>query len=446
MALAAVLILGLAVVMLSSVVVVRSLGQSGATLSDAVWEQALQVAESGLDEGLVAVSADESYSTGEILPGSFEGNEEARAWMVAAADARSADQVRTTPLGEYVIVRPSNTEMVFAVGYVPGRAVETRRVRVVGARLGEATINGSWLARYALLTGDRLEMSGNPTLVSGVTVGVHTNGFLDVRGSVFVDGCLSASDGALVTGSMGQEPGCSNPGIQAPVEIPVVDVTGFWYLSQYDLCPQGRVKAGPGHPTHGNTVGNAPCTGSTLEVDARTNPYRGWRYEGYDEKLGADWTYTLQAAYDGVYYVHRGSVDLASSPGSIADPWEVTVVTEGIGACPDIIGGDVEISGSPSMAPHPEARNLLIGAGRDLSISGGPNLTGLIAVHEQIQNQGDPTGVESAWLAEGACDSGNDWVDVTDVAGNASITNSGPIASPFAGSNTVPVVMAWGEL
>ena len=89
---------------------------------------------------------------------------------------------------------------------------------------------------------------------------------------------------------------------------------------------------------------------------------------------------------------------------------------------------------------------LHIAAGRDFTIAGAPSLTGLIAVHEQIVNSGDPEGVESAWLAEGACDSSNDWVDVTDISGNATISNSGPIASPFAGSNTVPVVMAWGEL
>jgi hypothetical protein len=446
LAVAAVLILGLAIVMLSSVVVVRSLRQSNTALSDAGWEQALQVAESGLDEGLVAIAEDEDFTTGEVFPSSFSGNEEARAWMVAAADARSPADVRPTPLGEYVIVRPSNTVMVFAVGYVPTRVAETRRVRVVGARIGDATVNGSWLARYALLTGDRLEMGGNPTIVSGATVGVHANGFLDVRGSVFVDGCLSASDGANVTGSLAQDPGCGAPGIQVPVEVPVVDVRSFWPRSEYDLCPGGRVKAGPSHPTHGHTVGNAPCTGSTLEVDAGTTPYRGWIWDGYDAKLAADWRHMSQATYDGVYYVHQGSADIASSPGSPADRWEVTILTEGIGACPEIIGGDVEISGSPSMAPDPDAQNLLIAAGRDFTIAGAPSLTGLIAVHEQIVNSGDPEGVESAWLAEGACDSSNDWVDVTDISGNATISNSGPIASPFAGSNTVPVVMAWGEL
>jgi hypothetical protein len=446
LAVAAVLILGLAIVMMSSVVVVRSLRQSGTTISDAGWEQALQVAESGLDEGLVAVAEDETYTTGELLPDSFLGNEDARAWVVAAADARSATDLSTTPLGEYVIIRPSNTEMVFSVGYVPDRAAETRRVRVVGARVGDATVNGTWLARYALLTGDRLEMSGNPTIVSGATVGVHTNGYMDVRGSVFVDGCLSASDGSQVTGSITQDPGCGNPGVQAPVEIPVVDVRSFWLRSEYDLCPGGRVKAGPSHPTHGNTVGNSPCTGSVFENDAGIDPYRGWIWDGWDAKRADEWRHLSQATYDGVYYVYQGSVDLASSPGSPADPWEVTIITEGIGSCPEITGGDVKISGSPSMAPDPDAKNLLLAVGRDFDISGGPNLTGLIAVHEQIENSGNPQGIESAWLAEGACDSSNDWVDVTDVSGNVTITNTMPIASPFAGSNTVPVVMAWGEL
>jgi len=447
MAIAAVMFLGLAVVMLTSVVAVRAFRQSGTVHSDAQWEQALHVAESGLDDGLVRIHENEDYTTGEVMPDGFYSAEDARAWVVAAADARPTDEVVVTPGGEYAVVRPANTAAVFSIAYVPARDAETRRTRVVHAMIGDMVVNGGWSARYAVLTGGSLAMSGNPTILSGATVGAHSNGFLDVRGSVFVDGCLGASDGFRIVGSMSQDVGCGLPGVQAPVEMPVIDVRSFWSFSEYDLCPSGTVKAGPAHPTHGHTAANAPCTGATLAADAGVSAFRGWRFKGCcDTKLEAEWEHESQAVYDGVYYIHQGSAKLASSPGSVFDPWEVTLLVEGIGSCPGITGGDIDISGSPSMAPYGTAQNLLMIAGRDIDISGNPNLTGLIAAHEQINNSGSPVGVEAALLAELDCDSVDDFIDETDIAGNLLITNTGPISSPFPGSENIPVVVAWGEL
>jgi hypothetical protein len=447
MAIAAVMFIGLAVVMLTSVVAVRAYRQSGSVGGDARWEQALHVAESGLDDGLVRMYENEDYTTGEVMPDGFESPEDARAWILAAADARPTDEVVVTPGGEYIVLRPSNTAAVFSIGYVPARGADIRRARVVHAMIGDAIVNGGWSARYGVLSGGSLAMSGNPTILNGATVGAHTNGFLDVRGSVFVDGCMGASDGYQIVGSMTQDPGCGTPGVQAPVEIPTIDVRSFWPFSEYDLCPSGTVKAGPAHPTQGHTAASAPCTGATLAADAGVNAFRGWSFKGCcDSKLEAEWQYGSPTPYDGVYYIHHGSAQLASSPGSIFDPWEVTLLVEGVGSCPGITGGDIDISGSPSMAPYGDTRNLLMAAGRDIDISGSPNLTGLIAAHEQIHSSGSATGVEAALLAELDCDSVDDFIDETEIAGNLTITNTGPVSSPFPGSENIPVVAGWGEL
>ena len=447
MAIASAMFLGLAVVMLTSLVSVRAFRQSGTVDGDARWEQAVHVAESGLDDGLVRMHENEDYTTGEVMPDGFDSPEDARAWILAGADARPADDVVVTPGGEYVVVRPANAAAVFSIGYVPAREADIRRTRVVHAMIGEAVVNGGWSARYAVLTGGSLAMSGNPTILSGATVGAHTNGFLDVRGSVFVDGCLGASDGFRIVGSMNQDVGCGLPGVQAPVEIPTIDVRSFWPFSEYDLCPSGTVKAGPAHPTHGHTAANAPCTGATLAADAGANAFRGWSFKGCcDDKLEAEWQHESQAVYDGVYYIYQGSAKLGSSPGSIFDPWEVTLLVEGIGSCPGITGGDIDISGSPSMAPYGDTKNLLMAAGRDIDISGSPNLTELIAAHEQISNSGSPVGVETALVAELDCDSVDDFIDETEISGNLMITNTGPISSPFPGSENIPVVVGWGEL
>jgi len=446
MAIAVVMFVGLAVMMLTALVTVRAFRQSGITATDAAWEVALNVSESGLDDGLVRVHHESGYTTGEYMPDGFASPEDARGWVLAAADARPAGEVVATSGGEYVVVRPTNTAAVFAIGYVPSRDDEGRRVRIVHAMTEDAIVNGGWFARYAVLTGGTLGLSGNPTIISGATVGVHTNDFLDIRGSVFVAGCLGASNGSRVVGSMNQDAGCGTPGIQAPVEIPAVNVRSFWDFSQYDLCPGGIVKAGPAHPTQGNTAANVPCTGATLTSQADVNPFRGWRYKGHSEALEARWEHGSLGLFPGVYYIYRGSAKLASSPGSGADPWLVTLLVEGVGSCPGITGGDIDMSGSPVMAPYGETQNLLMAAGRDIDISGSPTFSGLIAAHEQIDNSGGATGVEAALLAELLCDSSDDFIDESDIAGNLTITNSGPVSTPFPGSERVPVVAGWGEL
>ena len=211
MAVIVVVFLGLALVMLTAVVSLRAVRQTGNTRSDAQWEQALQAAEAGLDHGLALINQDSGFTTGEVMPSSFSGPEAQRAWVVAAADARPAAGVATSSNGQYVIVRPSNSPAVYAVGFVPDRVSTGRRVRVVRAQTGSAELVGGWKVRYAVLAGGPIQFIGNPLILSGSAVGVHTNGYLEVGGSTFIDGCMSASGGAKITGSVVEDPSCQPP-------------------------------------------------------------------------------------------------------------------------------------------------------------------------------------------------------------------------------------------
>jgi hypothetical protein len=447
MAVVAVIFLGLALILLTSVVSMRSLRLTGSTRTDAQWEQALQAAESGLDHGLALVNLDAGFTTGETMPTAFSGPEAVREWVVAAADARAAAGVAVTSNGEYVIVRPNNTSAVYAVGFVPDRVSSGRRVRVVRAELGSAELVGGWKARYAVLAGGEIQFIGNPLILSGTAVGVHSNGYLDVGGSTFIDGCMSASGGAKVTGSVVEDPSCQPPGTQAVVQIPVIDPRQLWQTSHYDLCPAGVVRAGPAHPTWGHTAGSTPCTGAVLASTPATVTFRGWKFLGCcDARLEARWQQTSGTPYNGVYYVHEGSVDLASNTGSVVTPWLATLLVAGKGTCPAITGGDVSISGSPVMRPYPGSSNLLIAAGRDLDISGNPNVAGLLAAHEQVESTGTTDVIEGALLAEHACDSPADYLDTSYIAGNTTVNNTGPLSSPFGGTIVQPVVIAWDEL
>ncbi|NQV05656.1 hypothetical protein HQ535_03825 [bacterium] len=446
LAVIAVAMLGMALVIFSSMVALRAQRQSNGIRNDAEWSQALDVAEAGLDVGLIEIQTDPGFTTGELIPETFASPEAARTWLIAAADERPNIEIGETTRGEYVVVRPSNTPAIFAVGYLPSRDAEVRRIRVLRAEVGESPILRAWRARYAVLSGSGLLLNGNPTIISGATVGIHTNGSLHMQGSAFVEGCLSASNGATITGSISQDPECIPAGSQAPVLIPTIDASSFWEMSQFDLCPSGIVKAGPAHPTHGNTAANTPCTGATLAADVGVDPYRGWIFSGTHDSLGARWKHVSTIAYDGVYYIHHGSADISANAGSVAVPWQATIIAEGSGACPATVGGDIEISGGPDITPHPDAYNLLLAADRDVILSGNPSLTGLIATHEQIDSGGTVTGSELAILAEGACDSANDSVNESQISGNVTITNTGPVSSPFPGTEMIPVVINWNEL
>ncbi len=60
MAMVTVVFLGLVLMLLTAGVSARAMRQTGNTRSDAQWEQALQVAESGLDHGLALLSMEEA--------------------------------------------------------------------------------------------------------------------------------------------------------------------------------------------------------------------------------------------------------------------------------------------------------------------------------------------------------------------------------------------------
>jgi hypothetical protein len=443
-----VLFLGMALMALASVVIMRGVRQFGNTGGDARWEQALAVAESGLDQGIQILAENPLYTTGEVVPIDVVSRQDERVWVVGVADERPYSNFAATPEGEYTLIKPSNSPALYVVGFTPSRSAPDRRVRVVRGEVDEELIETWWMLRFAFLSGGDAVFSGNPTLLSGTNVGVHANGYLSAGGSTFISGCISASNGAKVSGSVSQEPHCADPGDQPLEFIPVIDPRLYWYLSQYDMCPGGTVKAGPAHDVYGHTAGNLPCTGQTLASDPAVS-YRGWSFDGCcDPQTGAEWSYHGDGVFDGVYYFHEGSVKITSNPGSEADPWETTLLIEPSGECPNLIGGDLDISGTPRMQPHPSANGLLALAGRDIEVSGTPGMfmSGLLAAHEQADVNGNPTVHEGGFIAEEACNSINDLIDTTIVSGNTTVSNSGPVETPIMGLVPHTVLVAWDEL
>lgn len=449
LAMITVVMLATALLLIMAVVFARGLAQFGNTSQDALWEQALAAAESGLNLGLASVEADGTYTTGEVLSEDLVGSSSEKAWVMAAAEAHPDEDVVRTSDGEFVVIRPSNYPLVFSVGYAPSRDAEDRRVRVVRARFETEARATAWTTRLAFLAGGSLEFRGNPTFLTGAAVGIHTNASIDVGGSTFADGCVTASGEGHVSGAFVQPPECPIPGGQPIVVIPVVDPRAHWSESEYDLCPDGKVRAGPAHVEYGNTAVNAPCTGSALVASAATTAFRGWKFFGCcDQSRWATWKYEANNAHDGVYYVYEGTAVIVSSPGAELLPWEVSILAEAHGSeCGALQGGDIIIAGNPEMTPHSSTGNLQLLAGRDIDIAGNANFSGLAAAHEQIEITGDLDVQDGSFLAEsGECDTPGSPVPLSYVGGGATVNNNGPIATELSAPVFVLVARTWVEL
>ena len=434
-AMAATLMIGSVLVLLSSIMVLRSMRQIDQTASDIDFEQALHVAESALADGLDRVDVDPTYDTGETSPSSFADNDVERLWAVAVAGGASISRVMAGPEGEYVVVKPANAEVIYAVGFAPSRAAIGRRTRVVRAILD--TVRGvvSFEATISFLTEGDLSITGNPTFHGG-SASVHANGSVDVSGNPRLhDGCLTSSDGATVTGNINEPSSCPADSWDQPEkEVPAVDPRDFWHLAEYDLCPGGEVRAGPSHATLGGTAGSAPCTtGLVLDADA-SSPYLGWRFTGCcDSGEWATWEYDSNVANDGAFYAYQGTVRVTSGPGTNNNPWNVLIAAEARAVCPNLAGGDVFLPGSMVMAPytagtaHAGNQHVIV-AGRDVDWTGNGRLKipGIVAAHEQIRIDLNPQ-VEGSFIAEDACESVLDSVDANEISGQPTFELEGPV-------------------
>jgi hypothetical protein len=456
-AMAIVLFIGTILILLSTIMITRGFRQLGNTANNQNWDQSLSVAESGLEVGLVELDDDFDWSTGEVIPAGVIGTDAERGWAVSAADARPAEDVETTPEGEFVVVKPSNRDLLFSVAYVPSRDAAERRVRVVRAALSFAPTSNAWSLDMAFLTDDDFTISGNPTFHGDAASG-HSNGHLTVSGDpTFHDGCLTASDGGSISGNINDHSDCAPDPYYEPEEfVPEIIPRDFWHMSEYDMCPDGKVRAGPAHPTFGSTAGSTPCTvGHILEDDAGSNPFNGWKFNGCcDSKLNAMWDLADNTSDDGAYYFYQGSPQVSGSPGTNNSPWYVLIVAEAVGSCADHVGGDFVASGSLVIAPYTAgsehtSNTVNVIAGRDIEWSGDGRLKepGIIAAREQIKLNGNPQ-IEGAFIAESECDSADDNVHQTEITGNPTFTLEGPMQTLWFTTQGPPLleVAGWDEL
>ncbi|MEX2323223.1 MAG: hypothetical protein WEA29_05580 [Acidimicrobiia bacterium] len=454
-----VIMFGATLSLVTAMVMSRGSAQFGNAAADSCWEAALDSAESALNWGAAQIDADHSFATDTYVPSSFVGTSDERAAAVDAADLAAETAVLQFPEGEGVFLRGAGSIVLYGVGYCDGRDDASRRVRVVGSILGSGQIvSMSWDASYAFLSGANLTISGQPDFGDPEVMGnnaasAHANGYISVSGNVtFWTGCVTSSGGGDMGSNVQIFGFCPAPSerFDRPLqEIPEIIPEDLWYLSEYDLCPGGTVRAGPAHPTLGSSAGAAPCTGHELA----TGSYRSFSHNSTTDGI-ASWSRDGNTKYDGSYYIHHGSVSISGNAGSATDLWRVLIIASSSGECPNNLGGDISTSGGLAMGTYQpstalEPNNLLLVAGRDITASGNGKIVhsaAVIAAHEQILYTGNVS-IEGSFVAQEACDTVGSPVSTSSVSGNAVIVTEGSLATSFMTPVTVYGSLAeWTEL
>ena len=454
MALIVVMGTSLVLFILATVIVTRSLNDQRQVRRQRLHEQAIHVADAGLERGLYQLEQDATYFKGPDAPvGGFANVGAEKTWALttaatAAAECPVAGPTKSaTPCwfngteGQIVILKPSNLARVYSVSYVPTKAAPVR-TRVIRGTFdtGNATLS------YGILTG------GNLTMGSGTTIagsGVHANGNLTTSGGS-VSGPATSS-GSYTNGgtTVGAGSGGGRPGVQ----VPNIRPRDNYSKSEYDLCPDGTVRKGPSYTGGGAPTSTTPCTGTVLAT-ATSTAYRGWRRTtASDASKGAIWTST--SAYDGVYYIYQGSALITGR----VDKARVTVIAEATPAsgteplCPRV-GGDIEVrspSPPPSMkiSPAPKGTPFLYLAGRDLFMDTwwhhAQTQEGVMYATEQFSITGNNAGAGGLKLT-GSIISGDFCHTTGSPVSTNSLTNVQLTYGGFSIPPGVPRLMNWAEI
>jgi hypothetical protein len=424
---------------LTTTIAVRSVNDLKQVGHQRRWEQAIHAGDAGLDHTLFELSKAASYSNFAGSAPSFGSRAAERKWVLDNAAGLPA--VRTNE-GEWVALKAGNASerVIYAVGYVPSRAAPDR-VRVVRAEYDFPTFKPA----LAILTDGPLRLH-NPE-VRGSSGGVHSNEDVHVGGSVTTSGNITAtgslnidSGGVSSCTPAGEVAGCDpaeSTGGRPSLPVPEVHPRENYKLSEYDLCPDGTVRTGPSYSA-GDAAANptkTPCQGELLAT-ATSTQYRAWQRTGTDASAGAKWSLSGSGgSYDGVYYIYRGSAYI-SGGGKKNGPLNVSIFAESSPYpgtephCPHV-GGDIEMSGNPTLDSSTLAQPLVLVAGRDLTMRGNPeagqtNYEGVMMAHEQFRLGGNIT-VNGAVISDDACNTSGSPVDENEIEGGGTVTYNGDL-------------------
>ena len=449
-AIVSVVLLGLVATVVIALLALRAVRNTDEALAERERTEAINAAESGLEVAVFELNENSSFFT---VPTSYGaptlGDPVAeRDWVLAAVTDLGLAGIDSGG-GEYAIVKPEGMSVVYSAGFVPS-ITDARSSRVVKYQFNEVAGGPPAGLGQAFLSGGGLIIPGSPEF-NGTDGNLHVNGDLSASGSPIVAGYASAG-GSYSGGFIVGDP--ANSGATGEIKsVPLVEPNSLHGLSQYDMCNNGDVRAGPAHPGGGGATPGSPCTGAYIADGGGT--YRGFKHGGHEGDGSAKWSYGTADKYDGVYFFDGGSVKMSQSPGKGTTPWKATLLINPVGGytCGSNAGGDFNVSGSPYMIPHPSAEPWLVVAGRDAKMPGSAesygsaSSPGLITIGEQIEISGSPD-IYGAFIANGACDTPGSMLPFSQqkISGSPTFNWNGEFGIPGTSSSTTITNFRWSEL
>ena len=226
----------------------------------------------------------------------------------------------------------------------------------------------------AIVTGGSLNLGGNSE-INGDQGSVYATGDVTIGGSAAVEQDVYTP--GTITGEENVGGG-SYPGSPSP-DVPEIDPSAYIGQADYIFEPDGDVwQAVDGV----KTVLEGTADGSTSVL--------GWKYD-----IGTSTWENAGAPADGTFYVEDGNIDLAGNIGSAGDPWQVTLLVNGISPT-----GQVTIRGTGNATMTPDTDSLSIMAANNINITGNLDVQdGLVATHEQVSISGNAH-IEGSVVAE----------------------------------------------
>ena len=406
-AIAMVLLIGSVLVVLTGVVVTRGMRQMGTTSGDARWEQALNVAEAGMEYAINERNVDSEYTTGETVP-TFADRTEEREWAIAAA---AGNPVVATPEGEFAVIVAESDQVLYSVGYVPARGAEGVRTRVVRREYETARFT----AANGLLVGGDADLEAN-TIVDvpdGENATVYVNGEVTVGVNTVVDGCVLSSVTVIP-----ETADCPASPV-APAWMPSIRVRPYYAFATTALCADGTARGGPVHPSLPDPTPETPCDPADPIL-----PSLDWKFLANKNSWNA--TDIFQS---GVIYLYGTNFDggLGKMPQNKVA--EITLLAERSSrSCLVDAGGHISLSAGSYIRYHPSLavyETALIAEG-DILYRGGATVIGAVMAGEQIDYSGGP----ESWgpiIATDECDSLDSPVSSTVLVGGAFVSFSGEL-------------------
>lgn len=419
-------------------------GSIQSSISHVSFEQAVNVAESGIDQTLSQLQ--EAYDVGYDFPvpapghptcqsalvnsPSFPTEADERAWartQLQQLQTSNDTCTQSTDEGEYVVLKPTNRQIVYSLGASPRFGDPRAKQRLLKTEY----LFSPYSPSNAVLTGADLCISGSVLIdmTSTLPANVHTNADVSTTcgggggvgsGSSTIEGTLTASGDYTVNPNLsaasGSGGGVPKQGVSAVdasklYQAQVSKYPGKWF----DLCADGTMR-------RGTSLGPCQATGADVLYSHADSPlgYQGWTFTPGSTSTAPVWRMTQSSSpYDGVYYVQGADAVVGGNGGSSGGAaWNATVIAEAVAGAAasnpescDKRGGNIEwklenvrnkMSGMVFYAEgdligsaNSHAENGMFVAGDQvyLNTSSG-SLTGAVVAADQCPDPADPNSIQ----------------------------------------------------